>query len=156
MCDRSSVMPPRTGVTCPSSDVPAPHATTGTCALVTQRQQARRFLRRFDERHRVRQHRRLGVLAVRMVVAQRRIGGDALAHESAGGVDHGFDRAGHGRAFDGLVRWPVRLDPGCRAGKRGRPRRRLHVATSGCIIHQNLGIRSRHGRHVGSPPSSGR
>ena len=28
--DRSSVMPPRTGVTWPSSDVPAPHGTTGT------------------------------------------------------------------------------------------------------------------------------
>ena len=32
MRDRSSVMPPRTGVTWPSSEVPAPHGTTGTCA----------------------------------------------------------------------------------------------------------------------------
>ena len=44
---------------------------------VAQRQQARGFLGRFDERDRVRQHRRLGVLAVRVVLAQRRIGGDA-------------------------------------------------------------------------------
>ena len=30
MRDRSRLMPPRTGVTCPSSDVPAPNGTTGT------------------------------------------------------------------------------------------------------------------------------
>ena len=34
MRERSSVTPPRTGVTWPSSEVPAPHATTGTCALL--------------------------------------------------------------------------------------------------------------------------
>ena len=30
--DRSRVIPPRTGVTWPSSEVPAPHGTTGTCS----------------------------------------------------------------------------------------------------------------------------
>ncbi len=64
-------MPPRTGVTWPSSEVPAPHGTTGTRSRMAQRQQSRDFLGGFDERHRIGQHRRLGVLAVRVVLAQR-------------------------------------------------------------------------------------
>ena len=62
---------------------------------VAQRQQLRRLVRGLDERHRVRHHRRLGVLAVRVVLAQAGVGGDALAQEVAGGGDHGIDGFGH-------------------------------------------------------------
>ncbi len=65
---------------------------------VAQRQQAGGFVRGFDERDRVGQDRRLGVLAVRVVVPQRRVGGDAVAQEVAGGGDDGLDR--HGRLPD--------------------------------------------------------
>ena len=75
-------MPPRTGVTCPSSEVPAPQGTTGTPCGVAQRQQACGFLRGFDEGDRVGQHRRLGVLAVRVVLAQAGVGGDASPRKS--------------------------------------------------------------------------
>ena len=62
---------------------------------VAQRQQPRGLVRGLDEGDRVGQHRRLGVLAVRVVLAQRGVGGDALAQEVAGGGDHGIDGFGH-------------------------------------------------------------
>ena len=63
---------------------------------VTQCQQARSFLGRLDECHGVRQHRRLGILAVRVMLAQRGVGGDALAQEVTGGGDHGIGGFRHG------------------------------------------------------------
>ena len=63
---------------------------------VAQRQQAAGLVGGFDERDGVGQDRRLGVLAVRVVVAQRGVGGDAVAEEITGGGDNGFD--GHGRS----------------------------------------------------------
>ena len=45
MRERSSVMPPRTGVTWPSSEVPAPQATTGTWCGVAEGEQAGGFVR---------------------------------------------------------------------------------------------------------------
>ena len=65
---------------------------------------------RFDERDRIRHDRRLGVLAVRVVLAQRGIGGDAIAEEVPGGGDDGCDR--HGSS---LTRVPASIGPGCRA-----------------------------------------
>jgi hypothetical protein len=49
----------------------------------------------FDKRNGVRQDRRLRVLAVRMVVAQRRIDSNAIAEKILGGGDDSFDRHGH-------------------------------------------------------------
>ena len=95
MRDRSSVMPPRTGVTWPSSEVPGAPRHHRHVRVVAQRQQPRRLVRGLDERDGVGQHRRLGVLAVRVVLAQRGVGGDALAQEVAGGGDHGVDGFGH-------------------------------------------------------------
>ena len=62
---------------------------------VAQREQARRFVGRLDECHGIGQHRRLGVLAMRVVLAQRGVGGDAVAQEFAGGCDHGVDGFWH-------------------------------------------------------------
>ena len=112
MRDRSSVMPPRTGVTWPSSEVPAPQAHHRHVRGVAERQQPRGLVGGLDERDRVGQHRRLGVLAVRVVLAQGGVGGDAVAQEVAGGGDHGIDGFGH--------RWTLRgLCAGLRQGGRG-------------------------------------
>ena len=62
---------------------------------VAQRQQLCRLVRGLDERHGVGQHGGLGVLAVRVVLAQGGVGGDAFAQEVAGGGGHGLDWAGH-------------------------------------------------------------
>ena len=121
MRDRSSVMPPRTGVTWPSSEVPAPQATTGTRVGVAERQEAGGFVGGLDERDGVGQDGRLGVLAVRMVLAQGGVGGDAVAQEVAGGGDHGIGGLGH--------RWTLRgLCAGLRQGGRGGKARGLRKA----------------------------
>ncbi len=86
------------------------------------------FLRGLGERDRVRQHRRLGVLAMRMMLAQGGVRGDPIAQKSAGGVDDtggtgGRCRVGHSRLLlrvgmglasaladpdKGLSIWPAR------------------------------------------------
>ncbi len=78
---------------------------------VAERQQAAGFVGGFDEGDGVGQHRRLGVLAVRVVVAQRRVGGDAIAEEVAAaamrastGMD-GFLVAGCRRIGPGAASW---------------------------------------------------
>ena len=113
MRERSSVMPPRTGVTWPSSEVPAPQGTTGTRLVLHSASRRRGLLGGFDEGDGVGQHRRLGVLAVRVVFAQRGVGGDALAQEVAGGGDHGV--GGLASAVSGVRAMPHR--PAARAGK---------------------------------------
>ena len=82
---------------------------------VAQAEQARGLLGGLDEGDGVGQHRRLGVLAVAVVLAQGGIGGQALAQEGAGGGDHGFGGCVHGVSFrraaargslgDGRWRW---------------------------------------------------
>ena len=69
---------------------------------VAEGEQAGNFLGGFDERHGVGHRRGLRVLAVRVVIAQRRVGGDALAQEGAGGFDDGGD--GHDGPLGGVVR----------------------------------------------------
>ena len=73
--------------------------------VVAQRQQMRGLVRGLDECDRVGQHRRLGVLAVRVVLAQRGVGGDALAQKLAGGGDHRIDGFRHVVSL-GLMRAP--------------------------------------------------
>ena len=74
---------------------------------VAQGQHAGGLFRGFDKRDSVRQHRGLGVLAVAVVFAQGRVGGQALSQEGAGGFDDGFD--GHacspGLLGEGLAWW---------------------------------------------------
>ena len=49
MRERSRLMPPRTGVTWPSSEVPAPNGTTGHAVLVAEAEQAGRLLAALEE-----------------------------------------------------------------------------------------------------------
>ena len=70
---------------------------------VAEGEDARDLGGRFDERDRVGQVRRLGVLAVRVVLAQGGVGGQALAQQVAGGGDDGFERGSHGGRGSGTV-----------------------------------------------------
>ena len=96
MRDRSSVIPPRTGVTWPSSEVPAPKGTTGTPCWWQRARRRAASSPRLDERDGVRQDVRLRVLAVAVLLAERVVGGDPLAEEVAGVGDDGVDGSGHG------------------------------------------------------------
>jgi hypothetical protein len=62
---------------------------------VAQGHQPANFLGAFKKRDGIRQNGRLRVLAVRMIVTQGRVGGDAIAEEVSGRGDKGFNR--HGR-----------------------------------------------------------
>ncbi len=68
---------------------------------MAQREQARGLLRGLDEGDGVGQDRRLGVLAVRVVFAQRGVGGDPLAQEIPGGVDDRIGFVCHSSSPDG-------------------------------------------------------
>jgi hypothetical protein len=80
---------------------------------VAQRHQPAGFLGGFDERDGIRQDRWLAVLAVRVVIAQAGVGGDAVAEKVSCGGDDGFDR--HGRFPD--AGFATELDPGRLRGK---------------------------------------
>ena len=82
--------------------------------VVAKCEQASGFVGGLDEGDGVGQHRRLGVLAVRMVLAQGGVGGDAVAQEVAGGGDHGIGGLGHRWTLRGLC---ARLRQGGRSGK---------------------------------------
>jgi len=73
----------------------------GDAVLVAQGQDARCLLRPLDERHGVRQHAGLGVLPVRVLLAQGGVGGDAVAEDAAGLGDDGVNGACHGRGCPG-------------------------------------------------------
>ena len=62
---------------------------------VAQADEAGGFLGGFDEGHGVRQVWRLGVLAVRVVVAQGGVGGDAIAEEGLRLFDDGLGSLRH-------------------------------------------------------------
>ena len=118
MRDRSSVMPPRTGVTWPfqrGAGAPGHHRHV---LGVAEREQPRGLVGCLDERDRVGQDRRLGVLTMRVVLAQRGVGGDAVAQEVAGGRDHGVDWSWH-RWSSGVLLAGLR-----QRGHAGKPWRR--------------------------------
>ena len=88
-------MPPRTGVTWPSSEVPAPNGDHRHAVLVAEREQPRRLVAALDEGDGVGHGVRLVVLAVAVLLAERGVDGDALAEEVAGLGDDGVDGSGH-------------------------------------------------------------
>ena len=70
-------MPPCVGITCASSDVPAPNGTTGTRSLVRPREHAGDVLRRLGEDDDVRRVARVVAQVARVVVEHRLAGRNA-------------------------------------------------------------------------------